>query len=344
MAKRMGEFEKRPPVKEATPIPLQRRKPIGWMVATAVFAVIAMTAISYIIVNEMESSKSRRIISSAKGVDRCASANRSEKEKRNKEDVLDDEDDESEQELELEIPVEVPVNGFRKKEDYDGLLKNVSIALRNKISKDDAIELDEYNRGPEVKVDEGVYTSLDYSRNLNVSYYDGLYEEIGDDWDNNLETILTKYGFKRDNSVDGLREYYKDGNGSICAVDTSGNIFIDCGHESWLSEENKALVKAIWPDYKAKTKNTMVILNAKVADIKNSSISGYQRLGVDEHYMSIGVGAVALFYKKDGGSWQYFTSAQAVMSCKYYKGDIAKAFADDYCLDETAGKNRKVGQ
>ena len=60
--------------------------------------------------------------------------------------------------------------------------------------------------------------------------------------------------------------------------------------------------------------------------------------------MSIGVGAVALFYKKDGGSWQYFTSAQAIMSCKNYKGDIAKAFADDYCLDETAGKNRKVGQ
>ena len=344
MAKRMGEFEKRPPVKEATPIPLQRRKPIGWMIATAVFAIFAMTAISYIIVNEMELRKSRRIISSAKGVDKCAYMNRSDKEKHNKEDVSDGEDDESEQELEQEIPVEVPENGFRKKEDYDGMFKNISIVLRNKISKDDAIELDKYNRGPRVKVDEGVYTLLDYSRNLNVAFYDGLYDEIGDDWNSNLEAILAKYGFKQDAAADNNSGYYKDSHGSICAVDTSGAIFISCGHESWLSEENRALVKAIWPDYKAKTKNTMIVLNAKVADIKNSSISGYQRLGVDEHYISIGVGDVALFYKKDGGTWQYFTNAQTIMSCKYYKGDIAKAFADDYCLDETVGKNRKVGQ
>lgn len=53
MAKNMGEFEERPEVKEATPIPFKRRRPIGWMVATAVFAVISVGAVSFAIIGAM---------------------------------------------------------------------------------------------------------------------------------------------------------------------------------------------------------------------------------------------------------------------------------------------------
>ena len=51
MAKEMGEFEKRPMVQEAVPIPLRRRRPTGWIVATIVFAVVAVVSVSIIVVN-----------------------------------------------------------------------------------------------------------------------------------------------------------------------------------------------------------------------------------------------------------------------------------------------------
>ena len=127
MTKRMGEFEKRPPVKEAVPVPLERRKPIGWMVATAILGIIAVGAISYIIVDKMESKKTRRTTSSRGWADaserECVNKNQEHEEDR----ASDSENNESKRELEQEKPINVPVNGFRKKEDYDGLLENVSI-------------------------------------------------------------------------------------------------------------------------------------------------------------------------------------------------------------------------
>ena len=53
MAKEMGEFEERPRVKEATPIPLKRRRPTGWIVATILFAIIATAGISFIVIDKM---------------------------------------------------------------------------------------------------------------------------------------------------------------------------------------------------------------------------------------------------------------------------------------------------
>ncbi len=52
MTKKMGEFEKRPAIKEATPVPLKREKPTGWIVATIVFALIAICAVVYIFVEK----------------------------------------------------------------------------------------------------------------------------------------------------------------------------------------------------------------------------------------------------------------------------------------------------
>ena len=53
MAKEMGEFEERPKVREATPIPLKRRRPTGWIVTTILFAIIAIAGISFIVIDKM---------------------------------------------------------------------------------------------------------------------------------------------------------------------------------------------------------------------------------------------------------------------------------------------------
>ncbi len=347
MTKRMGEFEKRPPVKEAVPVPLERRKPIGWMVATAILGIIAVGAISYIIVDKMESKKTRRTTSSRGWADAsergCVNKDQEHEEDR----ASDSENNESKRELEQEKPINVPVNGFRKKEDYDGLLENVSIALRNKISKDDAIELDKNDKGPLIKIDDGLYTTLDYGRSLSIDpvYSGSIKDELrDDDWDNIVGSILMKYGFKQGVAIGRYNKSYTDDNGSICVVGINGDFSMDCGHQTWLSEEKKALIKAIWPDYKAKTKNTMVVLDAKADGVKNSSVAGYQKLTASEHYLYGIGGAAALFYRKDGGTWRYFASVQAVISCNSYTGDAIKAFAGDDCYDETTRKKRKVGQ
>ena len=57
MAKNMGEFEERPAVKEATPVPLQRRKPTGWIVATVAFAIVAIGAVSFIAIDKLSTKK-----------------------------------------------------------------------------------------------------------------------------------------------------------------------------------------------------------------------------------------------------------------------------------------------
>ncbi len=57
MSKRMGEFEERPTIKEAVPIPLQKQRPTGWIVATIVFALAAICATGFIIVDKINSKK-----------------------------------------------------------------------------------------------------------------------------------------------------------------------------------------------------------------------------------------------------------------------------------------------
>ena len=52
MTKKMGEFEERPVVKEAVPVPLERRKPTGWIAATVIFALVAIGALSFVVIDK----------------------------------------------------------------------------------------------------------------------------------------------------------------------------------------------------------------------------------------------------------------------------------------------------
>ena len=52
MTKKMGEFEECPVVKEAVPVPLERRRPTGWIAATVVFALVAIGALSFIVIDK----------------------------------------------------------------------------------------------------------------------------------------------------------------------------------------------------------------------------------------------------------------------------------------------------
>ena len=60
MAKNMGEFEERPRVSEAIPIPLRQRKPTGWIVATVIFVLIAIGMIGYVVVDRIIAKDSRQ--------------------------------------------------------------------------------------------------------------------------------------------------------------------------------------------------------------------------------------------------------------------------------------------
>jgi len=54
MAERRGEFQETPVVREALEVPLRRRRPTGWIVATIVFAVIAAGAIGFMLVGKKD--------------------------------------------------------------------------------------------------------------------------------------------------------------------------------------------------------------------------------------------------------------------------------------------------
>ena len=324
MAKNMGEFEERPAVKEATPVPLQRRKPTGWIVATVVFALIAIGAIGYIIFDKTQTKK-----------DELAPA------------YSDGDESEEKPAGDPDGSNESSETGLREKEDYDGIINESLAVLKDKLSKDDAIVIDSDElKGAYIKVDDGIYTTLDYGRSVGVvKYYDGLIDERGGDLGDRIADVLIKHDFKRDSSIKRIA-VYTDGKGSICQ-------FMDylpalvCGHETWISSENKELVRQLGVAYQKKVKlsdGSQDLLPAKTSEVVRSSVPEYERIGVSASALESGFGAVMLFYKKDGEEWKFFRSAQAGISCEEYTGDIAKAFAGTNCVDYTTGKNKKVGE
>ena len=313
MAKDMGEFEERPQVKEATPVPLKRERPIGWIVATVVFALIAIGAIGYIVVDKITPKKTEP----------------------------------TREESEQGAPEEADL---RKKEGYDDIINESLAVFKDKLSRGDAIVVDDDEAGGAyVKIDDGIYTSLDYGRSVGVlSAYSGLTDEVDSDLRSRIENVFTKHGFKKDDSISSEVYYipYTDGKGSVCQYRESWPLVV-CGHETWISDENKDLTKQLGAAYKKKinpSDGSRDLLPAKTSDVVRSSVPGYERISVSAYDLKSGFGAVMLFYKKDGEEWRFFRTTQATLACDFYTGDVAKAFAGDPCIDGATGATKKIGE
>lgn len=341
MTKRVGEFEERPVVKEAVPVPLQKQKPTGWIIATVVFALVAVGAIGYIVAEKTQTRKAEPSAVNPEG---------GQSKEEPTEDVESGEAEEKSTEDEG-AEGKPTASGLRKKEDYNGIINDSLAVLKDKLSKDEAIVVDSDGIvGPYVKIGNGIYTTLDDGRNVGVpEFYNGLENERGGNLGERIAKVFTKHGFKKDDSIKGVEGFasYTDGKGSICQFRGSWPMVV-CGHETWISEKNKELIKQLWAAYIKNNKpsdTSQTLLMAKTGDVVNSSVSGYKRLSASIHDMELGFGAVALFYKKDGEGWKYFRSAQAAISCDEYTGDIAKAFAGTSCVDyDGTGESKKVGE
>ncbi|MBO4855218.1 hypothetical protein J5500_02305 [Candidatus Saccharibacteria bacterium] len=319
MAKEMGEFEERPKMQEATPIPLRRRRPTGWIVATFLFAVIAVAAISFIIIDKLSSKEEP-------GVAKCENK-------------------------ESEEPVATKKT-FSEKSDFDALMSSVKEIFEDNISKVDAIKVDDKGvKGAYLKIDDGFYTTLDSSRNVHVSHYDGIdddIDEFGDKIEKSVNDLLKENGFVLDTSTSGsLIKYYTQEDGGICEYISYYQFSVICGNRDWISEENKELVKELWASYSKKEKpssESRTVLSAKSADIKKSKTAGYERLSTGISNVNFAGGAMAYFYRKDGGKWQYVLSTQNVLLCESFDADAAKAFAGDECYSNKEKKDKILGK
>ena len=97
----------------------------------------------------------------------------------------------------------------------------------------------------------------------------------------------------------------------------------------WLTEEDKTLVVQLEEAYHDKTGEYPRILYGLNNKIVDSTFKPYQTLNI-----SVG-GAAGLFYRVDrNAKWQYFTSAQGVLSCSEYNTeDLRRAYQGSGCMD-----------
>lgn len=133
--------------------------------------------------------------------------------------------------------------------------------------------------------------------------------------------------------IDGYLNSEKD---IICGVYASGDgvnqyAVIACAKTdwSWLTEEEKTLVKELSTAYYNKTGGYPTVVYGLGGKIKDSEYEPYQTLQV-----AIG-GGYALFYRvSPDDEWQYFAGGQAPLDCSDYNTeDLQKAFAGNVCYN-----------
>lgn len=147
----------------------------------------------------------------------------------------------------------------------------------------------------------------------------GIYKDFGL---SKTETIGDK-----ENSND--KEIYI-GNGVICSIETetatTSSNTASCGLIDKYKEEAERIksLATIIPNVSSST----IFGNLKIT---NSAVSGYQKASINMGDIN-GGGSVALLYKKDSGSWMYFTNVQEPPLCSAYNTtDLKNAFKGDGC-------------
>lgn len=169
-----------------------------------------------------------------------------------------------------------------------------------------------------------------------VSYYDSSIEkQIMDTAYSYAKEVLSNNGFveTKDEISMSTKLFYNSNTSIYCMVSESSLPFrAECSKDTWISDEDKELVVSLAKNF------GYSYIAAKSSNIKNSSVSPYQRLTAN------GAGAALLFYRVSPNSeWQFFTATQAELLCSDYDtNDLKNAFAGERCWDSAASQESKV--
>lgn len=150
-----------------------------------------------------------------------------------------------------------------------------------------------------------------------------------------MSAVLGVYGLKPSKFVDSARigddtDYFTSDDGYICEYTAATlPLIFDCGHNSWLSEEKKNLVKSLADAYKVSgIKDGVVYVDADPENIVTTEDGKYQRIMA---YLS---GAAGLFYRETEGEWKFLKATQQATDCGWFDTDELKAaFAGMTCYE-----------
>ena len=124
----------------------------------------------------------------------------------------------------------------------------------------------------------------------------------------------------------------------VCSIPkmASSDYTVSCASIKWFDEEEKSLTEAVVSALPKQSEVTFY--RASKEDIKDSPISGYQRMEASA------VDGVALFYRVSGGSWRYFKTMQGLPNCSDFNTDVLqKSFYGMDCNVTGTGQTSKVG-
>lgn len=163
-------------------------------------------------------------------------------------------------------------------------------------------------------------------KNVSIPYFDWSGAVAGND--------TTGY-FKSD---DGIYCMVSD----ISKVEGSGNdvgyswFQYQCMDEGWLTEGNKELAINLATAYNnANDGNSISYIGGTLTrKIKKNPAGTYEKITVGF------ADAVALFYRKVGGEWKFFTAAQSAITCDTYNtAELKEAYKGEKCWDESSSKD-----
>ncbi len=213
--------------------------------------------------------------------------------------------------------------------------------------------------GLPIKVGDKLWTESARSYGAFVKKYEGS-EGSATETRNSAISVLKEKGLKSVSvpifGYNGLEadtdttSYFKSDDGIYCHVSDISQVKgsgynegyswfeYQCMDEKWLTGDNKKLAIDLAAAYNntkdGKQYPISYIGGALTRKIKKNLAGTYETITVGF------ADAAALFYRKAGGEWKYFTATQQAISCSEYNtAELKEAYKGDKCWDESSNKD-----
>lgn len=196
------------------------------------------------------------------------------------------------------------------------------------------------NSGLLVKISDELKTVTNLSYGATITVVTGANVNINSLYTGVINALTKKYSMISVTKevvvgeTEGSYQYYKNSDGLYCRVAPVGYInngfYFDCTNEHWVTDEDKDLDIELAKVYNATEgkQYPTKYMDARMKNIKKNSSGTYETITA-----SI-ADAVALFYRKVGGEWQFLTGTQQGVSCdKYNTAELKEAFEGQTCWD-----------
>lgn len=151
---------------------------------------------------------------------------------------------------------------------------------------------------------------------------------------NSIDNYLVKNNFAKDtNSNSELDDYYYSSNTTCSLSKNESTPVMFCAAIADYSLALSTVAPFVLAYKNGVTNNDVSDTVFGVPDIKSAN-TGYQTATVSiRSYVNVG-GVAGIFYKKDGGQWQYFKSTQQMLACSDYSTvDLRAAFKGEACYN-----------